>query len=78
MDDAAWGTGAVHSLLAPSLRLPRRSPLAAVGVLIVGLVIVAALAAPLLATTDPIEQDLTLALKPPFWRADGSGPPAGR
>jgi peptide/nickel transport system permease protein len=43
-----------------------------VGVLIVGLVVVAALAAPLLATTDPIEQDLSAALKPPFWRPDGS------
>jgi peptide/nickel transport system permease protein len=39
---------------------------------IVGLVIVAALAAPLLATTDPIDQDLTVVLKPPFWREDGS------
>src|SRR5262249_3035608 len=46
--------------------------LAAAGALIVGLVIVAALAAPLLATTDPIDQDLTVALKPPFWQLDGS------
>ena len=53
-------------------RLARRSPLASVGVLIVGVVIVAALAAPLLATTDPIDQDLTVVLKPPFWLADGS------
>ena len=54
------------------IRLARRSPLAGAGTLIVGLVVVAALAAPLLATTDPIDQDLTEALKPPFWRADGS------
>ena len=53
-------------------RLVRRSPLAGLGALIVGLVIVAALAAPWLATTDPIDQDLAAALKPPFWRADGS------
>src|SRR5262245_63220688 len=53
-------------------RLVRRSTLATAGAVIVGLVIVAALAAPLLATTDPIDQDLTAALKPPFWRADGS------
>ncbi len=53
-------------------RLGRRSPLASCGALIVGLVIVAALAAPLLATTDPIDQDLSVALKPPFWLADGS------
>ena len=46
--------------------------MACVGALIVGLVIVAALAAPLLATTDPIEQDLSVALKPPFWLEDGS------
>lgn len=60
------------SLFARSLRLARRSPLASVGALIVGLVIVAALAAPLLATTDPIDQDLTVVLKPPFWLEDGS------
>src|SRR5712692_8432081 len=60
------------SVLARSLRLARRSPLATVGALIVGLVIAAALAAPLLATTDPIDQDLTVVLKPPFWREDGS------
>jgi peptide/nickel transport system permease protein len=52
--------------------LVRRSPLASVGALIVSLVIVAALAAPLLATTDPIDQDLTVVLKPPFWLEDGS------
>src|SRR5215813_4479962 len=56
----------------------RRSPLASVGAVIVGLVIVAALAAPLLATTDPVEQDLAVALKPPFWKEDGSlGHPLG-
>jgi peptide/nickel transport system permease protein len=55
-----------------AIRLARRSPLATLGVLIVGLVVVAALMAPLLATTDPIEQDLTVALRPPFWMADGS------
>jgi peptide/nickel transport system permease protein len=53
-------------------RLVRRSPLAGVGGLIVGLVIVAAVAAPLLATTDPIDQDLTVVLRPPFWMEDGS------
>jgi len=54
------------------IRLARRSPPASAGALIVGLVIVAALAAPLLATTDPIDQDLSEALKPPFWLGDGS------
>ena len=54
------------------IRLIGRSPLAGAGALIVGLVIVAALAAPLLATTDPIDQDLSEALKPPFWQTDGS------
>jgi peptide/nickel transport system permease protein len=53
-------------------RWARRSPLAGAGAMIIGLVIVAALAAPLLATTDPIEQDLSAALQPPFWREDGS------
>src|SRR5206468_6032207 len=50
----------------------RRSPLATVGTVIVGLVLVAALGAPLLATSDPIDQDLTVVLKPPFWLDDGS------
>jgi peptide/nickel transport system permease protein len=62
----------VPSRLARSWRLVRRSLLTSAGALIVGLVIVAALAAPQLATTDPIDQDLTVALKPPFWAADGS------
>ena len=61
-----------RSFLARSLRLARCSPLASLGVLIVGLVVVAALAAPLIATTDPIDQDLAVALRPPFWMADGS------
>jgi len=52
--------------------LARRSPLTGVGTLVVGLVILTALAAPLLATTDPIDQDLAVALKPPFWSHEGS------
>jgi peptide/nickel transport system permease protein len=59
-------------LLAGALRLGRRSPLAVIGAVIVGLVIMAAVAAPLLATSDPIDQDLTVVLKPPFWLEDGS------
>jgi peptide/nickel transport system permease protein len=62
----------VPTPFARALRLARRSPLATAGALIVGLVVVAALAAPWLATTDPIDQDLTVALKPPFWLEDGS------
>jgi peptide/nickel transport system permease protein len=57
---------------ARGLRLIRRSPLAVAGALVVGLVVVAAVAAPLLATSDPIDQDLTVVLKPPFWLEDGS------
>jgi peptide/nickel transport system permease protein len=53
-------------------RAARRSALASAGALIVGLVVAAALAAPLLATTDPIDQDLSDALKPPFWMEGGS------
>src|SRR5438445_3246195 len=48
------------------------APMLNIGGVIVGLVIVGALAAPLLATTDPIDQDLTVVLKPPFWLEDGS------
>jgi len=58
--------------LARALRLVGKSPLACAGALIVGLVNVAALGAPLLATTDPVDQDLTVALKPPAWHVDGS------
>src|SRR5687768_17175992 len=60
------------SVLTRSVRLVRRSSLAGVGVLIVGLVTFAALAAPLLVTADPIDQDLTVVLRPPFWMEDGS------
>src|SRR3712207_6389059 len=55
-----------------ALGLARRSPLAAVGILIVGLVVLVALAAPLLATRDPIEQSLIDVLKPPAWQAEGT------
>src|SRR6266516_1072932 len=58
--------------VSPSLRLAKRSPLAAVGVLIVGFVLLVALAAPLLATADPVGQDLTQVLKPPFWQPEGT------
>ena len=62
----------IRAHLWSSFRLVRRSPLAGVGALIVGLVMVAALAAPLLVTSDPIDQDLTVVLRPPFWMEDGS------
>ncbi|MBM3217116.1 MAG: ABC transporter permease [Candidatus Rokubacteria bacterium] len=52
--------------------LAGKSPLVTVGAVIVGLVCVAALGAPLLATSDPIDQDLTVVLKPPFWWDEGS------
>lgn len=54
------------------LRLARRSPLAMVGMLIVGLVTMLAFAAPLIATANPVDQDLTEVLQPPFWQAGGS------
>ena len=49
-----------------------RAPILIAGMVIVGLVIVTAVGAPMLATSDPIEQDLSVALKPPFWQEDGS------
>lgn len=70
--DEAGEARFVPSLLQRLARLGRRSPLATVGAIIVGLVIIAALAAPFLATGDPIDQDLTVTLKPPFWMEDGS------
>src|SRR5438034_2667723 len=81
----ARSTRSVDIGMSQDRRVPRRSPLGVtrlgghfgapmldVGALIVGLVIVAALGAPLLATTDPVDQDLTVVLKPPFWLEDGS------
>jgi peptide/nickel transport system permease protein len=59
-------------MLGPAARVARRSPLTGVGAVIVGLAIVAAVAAPWLATTDPIDQDLAVVLKPPFWQEEGS------
>jgi peptide/nickel transport system permease protein len=55
-----------------ALRSLRRSTLATVGLAIIGLVILAALLAPLLAVRDPIEQSLSRASLPPFWQARGS------
>lgn len=70
---ALRGTEAPSARLGPRVFRPlRRSPLASAGALIVGLVVIAALAAPLLATSDPIDQDLAVTLKPPFWKAEGS------
>jgi peptide/nickel transport system permease protein len=58
---------------APRLsHLVRRSPLATAGVCIVGMVVLIALAAPLLAVANPVEQDLSRVLKPPFWATEGS------
>jgi peptide/nickel transport system permease protein len=52
-------------------RLARRSPLATAGALVVGLVVLVALLAPVIATADPIEQSLSDTLKPPFWLEGG-------
>jgi peptide/nickel transport system permease protein len=52
-------------------RLTARNALAATGGAIIALVVVAAVAAPVLAPHDPISQNLAMALKPPFWAATG-------
>lgn len=49
----------------------RRSLLATVGGVIIVLVIATAAVAPLLAPHDPIRQNLSMALRPPFWQSDG-------
>ncbi|MEJ0016036.1 MAG: ABC transporter permease [Acetobacteraceae bacterium] len=61
------------------LSVPRRSRLPAVrhlatalGVLIVGMVLVIAIIAPLIAPHDPFAQDLNLRLVPPMWMEGGS------
>lgn len=73
---ASPGTAARRRLLRkPRGRLRtllRRSPLAVVGLAIIGLVLLAAALAPVLATRDPIEQSLAFALTPPFWMERGS------
>jgi peptide/nickel transport system permease protein len=71
-ESATARAGVPATVLARVVRRVRRSLLTSAGGLIVGLVVVAAVAAPLLATSDPIDQDLTVVLKPPFWREDGS------
>jgi peptide/nickel transport system permease protein len=72
---AQWARGGAPApapLAVRGRRLVRRSVLATIGAVIVGLVVVAAVAAPLLATSDPTAQDLAVVLKPPFWLEDGS------
>jgi len=59
------------------LPLPRRLPAVrhlatGLGALIVGLVLLAAIVAPLIAPHDPFAQDLNLRLIPPQWMAGGS------
>lgn len=52
-------------------QLFRGSPLAGIGVVMVGLVCVLAVGAPLIASQDPIDQSLARALVPPFWDTHG-------
>lgn len=51
----------------------RKSPVGITGAVIVALVILVALFAPVLAPHDPNLQELTLRLKPPFWK-EGAAP----
>ncbi|MDQ3412245.1 MAG: hypothetical protein M3509_09015, partial [Chloroflexota bacterium] len=53
-------------------RLPARGVLATTGGGIVLVVLTIALLGPLLAPHDPISQNLSEALKPPFWQVEGS------
>ena len=57
------------------LRL-KSNPLALVGLAIIAALVVMAAAAPLLATQDPIAQDLAQRLQPPFSRARSSPRPS--
>lgn len=52
--------------------LTSRSALATAGGVIITIVVAAALLAPLIATQDPISQNLSVSLKPPFWAEGGS------
>lgn len=52
--------------------LLRRSPLAAVGIAIIGSVVLLAAAGPFAFPGDPIEQRLAQALTPPFWLERGT------
>ncbi|MGH2734870.1 MAG: ABC transporter permease, partial [Actinomycetota bacterium] len=49
-----------------------RRKVALVGLLVFAGIVLIALLAPLVAPHDPIEQDLTKSLRPPFWAAGGS------
>jgi peptide/nickel transport system permease protein len=53
-------------------RLIRRSPLATIGAVIVGTVVLMAMSAAVIAGQDPIEQSLVRSLVPPFWDSQGS------
>lgn len=55
-----------------SIRFFRRSKLAIAGLAIVALVIGVALAAPVLAPHDPVDQELIRSLRPPVWAAKGT------
>ncbi len=58
--------------LTRAIRLFRRSKLNLVGAFIVLIIIVLAIAAPLVAQHDPIKQDLMQSLRPPAWEENGS------
>jgi peptide/nickel transport system permease protein len=55
-----------------ALRTLRRSPLMTAGLVMVGLVLLAAVFADQLAVRDPVQQNLALANRPPAWQARGT------
>src|SRR5215472_4861819 len=53
------------------LRALRRDWLAALGLVLLVLLVVVAVCAPLIAPHDPLDQDVTRKLLPPFWQVNG-------
>ena len=58
-----------HAVLAELVRFSRRNTLSALGGFVGGLILVVALAAPLLAPRDPLKADFRRMNKPPMRRA---------
>lgn len=53
------------------LSLSLRSALATAGAVIITIVVILALLAPVIAPHDPVNQNLAMSLKPPFWGTNG-------
>lgn len=71
-------SGRDYGLSHRTLRLLPRNPPALIGLVILLLMLLVAVTAPLLPLEDPLAQDISQRLRPPFWHAQGTlGHPLG-